>query len=311
MPVQGGGRDDSLREPPRAVVVIVTRDRPQDLARNLGAALQDLERDGGKVLVVDQSSDQSTRRVVERWPSVTYMRSAPGLSRGRNAAVAASSAPFVAFTDDDVVLSSGWLGAIIRSLDSAPEIGAICGRAVTPKGALIAGARAGIYRRPTNPFGLGSGFNLAIRRSALENAGAFDEQLGAGTRFRSAEDTDMLFRIMSKGWAVLCSDDIEVTHAEQRSVVQQLKVHHGYGIGAGAQSLKHVRAGDRTARRIAARELLKHMGWFVRSTLTLRWLISAYQACFVAGFVRGAITARSAFNVRSMPPARTDPPVAR
>lgn len=39
------------------------------------------------------------------------------------------------------------------------------------------------------------------------DAGPFDEQLGAGGRFASSEDTDMFYRVLRCGWVVMCRDE--------------------------------------------------------------------------------------------------------
>lgn len=274
---------------PVATVAIVTRGRPEAVARNLGRAFVDLLSAGAEVLVVDQSEDDATRTVVQEMSGVRYERSAPGLSRGRNVAITVSAGSIIAFTDDDVVLPMGWLDGILRVFAVNVEVGAVCGRAVDGRGRLLPGARAGTYRRPQSPFGLGSGFNLAFRRRALDDAGSFDELLGAGARFRSAEDTDMLYRVMRSGWAVVCSDEITVVHDERRSFHEQLSVHTAYGLGAGAQTIKQVLGGDRLAARVGLVELGSHVYWFFRSIISLKPRIAAFQVCFMFGFARGVV----------------------
>ncbi len=274
---------------PVATVAIVTRGRPEAVARNLGSAFVHLLSSGAEVLVVDQSEDDATRTVVQRMSGVRYERSAAGLSRGRNVAITVSAGSIVAFTDDDVVLPTGWLDGILHVFAVSEEAGAVCGRAVDDRGRLLAGARRGTYRRPQSPFGLGSGFNLALRREALDDAGSFDELLGAGARFRSAEDTDMLYRVMRSGWAVVCSDEITVVHDERRSLQEQLSVHTGYGLGAGAQTIKHVLTGDRLAARVGVVELGSHVYWFFRSIISLKPRIGVFQVCFMLGFARGVV----------------------
>lgn len=281
---------------PAATVAIVTRGRPEAVARNLGRAFAQLLTAGAEVLVVDQSEDDATRAVVQGLPGIRYERSAAGLSHGRNVAIALSAGPIVAFTDDDVVLPESWLERILQAFAAADAAGALCGRAFDGQGRLLPGAPAGTYERPMSPFGLGSGFNMALRRRALDDAGPFDESLGAGARFRSAEDTDMLYRVMRAGWAVVCSDDITVVHDERRSFREQLFVHTGYGIGAGAQTIKHISDGDRLAGRVAVSELGSHFYWFFRSLVSLKPRIAAFQICFLIGFARGVANGRATFR---------------
>lgn len=272
---------------PEIALVVVTRDRAELVARHLLPSLARALLDGVDALVVDQSGDERTAELVRDLPDVRYMRSGPGLSHGRNAAVAATSTPLIAFTDDDVSFPSTWAHDLMRAFEEVPEAGAVCGRATDPQGELLAGRPAGVYRRPTIPFALGSGFNMAFRREALEAAGPFDEELGAGARYRSGEDSDMLYRVMRAGWAVLCRDDITVVHDDWRSPRDLVRLHRDYGLGAGAQTIKHARSGDRTAARIGTAEAARHLAWIARSLLQGRRHAATLQLAWLRGFATG------------------------
>jgi GT2 family glycosyltransferase len=273
--------------PQRIALVVPTRDRPDILAETLLPALADLAAAGVAVLVVDQSSGPQTADLIAGVEGVGYVRSGPGTSRGRNVGVAETSTPLIAFTDDDVTLGPGWLDAIVSEFDRVEDAGAVCGRGVTPSGALLPGSRRGVYRWPTNPFGLGSGFNMAFRREALEAVGPFDEDLGGGARYGAGEDTDMLYRILRAGWSVVCSDEITVVHHDWRSPADELRVHRRYGVGAGAQTAKHLAAGDRRAGRIALRHAGSHLLTLGRSAATLRVHRARLQIAYLAGFAGG------------------------
>jgi len=271
----------------RIAAVVVTRDRPELFGRLVLPGLHELARGGFPVVVVDQGEDVETERLVRAASGFVYLTSPPGLSRGRNTAVEATSTELLAFADDDVVLPSGWLQLIVDAFDGHSDAGAVCGRGVTPAGRLLPGRDAGVYRFPTNPFGLGSGFNLAFRRAALEAAGPFDEELGAGSRFHAGEDTDLLYRVMRAGWCVVCSDEITVVHDDWRSGAAELRVHFRYGFGAGAQTAAHLAAGDRAAFRIGLQEAWKHVRTFAMSVLTFRVRIARLQVAFLVGLVAG------------------------
>ncbi len=270
-------------------LAIVTRDRAVKLEQYLLESLRPLLDDGYPVVVVDQSADDSTERLVRDVPEIHYLRSEPGISRARNVAVRWTESPFIAFTDDDVTLPPGWLDKILRIFDRSPSAGAICGRGVSPRGALLPGAGADEYRWPKNPFGLGSGFNMAFRCAVFEQIGLFDEDLGGGAPYRAAEDTDMFYRVMKAGWAVVCSDEITVVHHEWRSVTDERELHRGYGLGAGAQVARHVAAGDRTMIRIAAVETARHVATTARAALFFRPRLVRLQAAFLGGFFRGLV----------------------
>lgn len=271
-----------------AVLAVVTRNRAALFERHVLPSLVEAEHDGVPVVVVDQSDGPETRQLVEAaLPGARYLTSGPGLSCGRNVAIASTTEPIVVFTDDDVSFPPGWVARVVAAFEVAPDAGAVCGRATSDTGELLPGAAAGTYRHPVAPFGLGSGFNLAFRRAALDDAGPFDEALGAGARYRAGEDTDMLYRVLRAGWSVVCSDDITVVHHDWRTPREQLRLSFSYGLGAGAQTAKHVAMQDRTAGTIALQEAGRHLGWLVRKVATLVAKEVAMQLWFLAGLAVG------------------------
>jgi Glycosyl transferase family 2 len=275
-------------------LAVVTRDRTDQLARYLLPSLGPTIAAGHAVFVIDQSSDDSTERLVRDVAGIHYLRSEPGISRARNAAIRSTESPLLAFTDDDVTLFDGWLDTIARLLEAKPEAGAVCGRGVRADGSLLPGVHAGTYRWPKNPFGLGHGFNMAFRRAVFDDVGLFDEELGGGAPYASGEDTDMLYRAMRAGWAVVCSDEITVVHHEWRSSSDERRLHVGYGLGAGAQVARHVAAGDRVMLRLALLEVGRHLLTAARAVVTLQPHLLRLQVAFLGGLARGFVRSRRA-----------------
>ena len=276
-------------QPPAAdaVLIVCTRSRAALLERCLLPSLADAV-DGYPVVVVDQSTDDATAALLEPVAGVSRITSPPGLSRGRNAGIEATEEPIVAFTDDDVTLPPGWLARIAEIFRDDPEVAVVCGRAVTPEGVPMPGAPDGRYRWPTSPFGLASGFNMAFRRSALDTVGPFDEELGAGTRIGAGEDTDMLYRLLRAGFAVDCRSDITVVHDDWRTGPEEVGLHFRYGQGVGAQTIKHLRDGDREALRIGLRTAARQLYWMCAWIARGRWSALRRHPSFVGGMVVGA-----------------------
>ena len=252
------------RREPSVALVVVTRDRPDLLARYTLPSLKRISWEPAEIVIVDQSAGPETYELVGDQPGARVLRSAPGLSRGRNLAVAETDTPFIVFTDDDVEFGPGWLQRVERLFDE-PAVGAVCGRGVDSLGRPLPFKPEGLYRYPTSPFGLGHGFNVAFRRAALEQAGPFDERLGSGAPVPAAEDTDMLYRVMKAGWAARCDDGITVRHHSWRNAEQERAAHRNYGLGFAAQTAKHLRKRDLAAARMAASEITGHMFWLAVS----------------------------------------------
>lgn len=152
-----------------ASVVICTRNRPGDLADCL-RSLAAQTRLPAEVLVVDASDDDASRRVVEICAAtaplrrVRSLRTAPGLTRQRNAGVEAATGDVVTFLDDDVVLEPDYLARILELFEVDPALAGAEGAVATPS---LGGRRrlANLFRHAflMNALGRGRG----VRRSGF------------------------------------------------------------------------------------------------------------------------------------------------
>ena len=80
------------------------------------------ERDAGQslqVIVVDASTDDKTRRVVEGFPGTIYLRNELGyghMTAGRNIGLAVATGDVISFIDDDAFAHPGWLQALLAGV---------------------------------------------------------------------------------------------------------------------------------------------------------------------------------------------------
>lgn len=270
---------------PSVSVAICTRDRPDDLKRAL-ASVTSQDFDGYEVLVVDQSTSERTRGIVEEaratFPSITYVKlGTPGLSRAYNSALGSARGALIAFTDDDCIAPPGWLASIARAFEKQPAIGLLYGQVLLPpelkdrEGAegvtpqLIIERRRILSRRDGfRVFGMGA--NFAARRSACIEIGGFDEVLGGGGPLQSAQDFDFAYRLYRAGWAILLEPGVAVFHHGFRSAEDWPGVVRSYGIGVGGFYWKHVRAGDAYAARLLGAMLLRETAGVMRKLVRRR-----------------------------------------
>ena len=214
-------------------VVVCTRNRPDALERCL-SALAALAPAPAEIIVVDNDPRSGqTCRVTDQHQGIRYIpEERPGLSAARNAGVLAATGDIIAFTDDDVIVDEGWVGAI----DEAFADGGVT--AVT---GLVLPAElktAAQYAFQTDVFGwgrgyraldfdctffeatkdggvpvwrLGAGANMAFRRDAFERVGLFDERLGAGASGCS-EDSELWYRLLAEGHRCRYWPSAEVLH---------------------------------------------------------------------------------------------------
>jgi GT2 family glycosyltransferase len=173
-----------------ASIVIPTRERPSYLEVALRSVAEQAFHAGVEVIVVDDAGPSAaTRALVERFGARYEPHEGPlGLNVARNTGVQRSSGELVAFLDDDVRAGPGWLAALLDAAREHRDVEVFAG-AIRPR---FEGARwrsCGREDAPITSLDLGPldtearyawGANMAIRRTALERVGRFDESLTDG-----------------------------------------------------------------------------------------------------------------------------------
>lgn len=242
-------------------VAVATRDRPQGLARCLLGILsgESLPRE---LVVVDQGKTDASG-VVSSFdaPAGVALRHVGqariGLSASRNEAVRLTTAPILAFTDDDCVPEARWLTEIDRAYRESPELGTVTGP-VLPLGPPTAGTYPVASREGSRrvaffgyvpPWQPGTGANMAVRRDWLSRVGGYDERLGVGSRGGGAEDIDLVFRLLQAGAHIRYEPGALVRH-ERQPAHRRRATRRTYGRGIGALCGLLLREGDALALRV-------------------------------------------------------------
>ena len=149
-----------------------------------------------RILVVDDRRDRAHPLEGVARPGVMLLEgTGSGPAAARNIGWRAGEAPWVVFVDDDVVPTEDWLADLHTDLMSAAlDVVAVQGRVNVPLAP---------DRRPTdwerNVTGLESArwitADMAVRRTALEKIGGFDERFPRAYR----EDADLALRLQAEG----------------------------------------------------------------------------------------------------------------
>jgi GT2 family glycosyltransferase len=252
---------------PSVTVVVSTRDREDSLRAALRSLLA-VDYPDFDVIVVDNAArtDDTANVVISLADPRIRMIKEPvaGLSRARNTGVAHATGRIIAFTDDDVVVDPGWLGALVRGFARDPNVGCVTG--MVPSAELETPAQAyfdvkvgwadscrprlfdlGAHRvdQPLYPYlagTFGAGANFAVSRDALAAVGAFDEALGAGSPAKGGEDIDFFLRTILAGQAIAYEPAAIVWHHHRRELSSLRGQMDGYGSGLSAFAFKHLMA---------------------------------------------------------------------
>ena len=204
----------------RVSVVVSTYNRADRLPAALEALLAQQGDVPYEIVVVDNNSTDDTAAVVHQLARsaggrVRYaFEPRQGLSYGRNTGIALARSPIIAFTDDDVRVSSDWVLQLRRAFDEHPEAGYVGGRVLPewlspPPPWLTTAHWAPLalqdYGREVQVSGRERaiclvGANLAFRKQVFERIGMFTASLGrVKDGIGSTEDHDMQLRTWRAG----------------------------------------------------------------------------------------------------------------
>src|SRR4051812_16745203 len=108
-------------------VILCTRDRPAFLQAALPAVRAALRPEDEAVVVDSASVDPEVRRVAETAGFRVVRAPRPGLALARNVGIDATTAPIVAFTDDDCRPQLGWTARLAAHFTD-PSVGFVTGQ---------------------------------------------------------------------------------------------------------------------------------------------------------------------------------------
>jgi GT2 family glycosyltransferase len=175
-----------VRQPPVSIV-IPTTGRPGYLEVALASLAPQAAAAGAEVVVLAHGDDPALRAVARRHTArYEPIAAGGGINVVRNAGVGATTAPVIAFVDDDVEVPPTWLPALLGALDADPGADAFGGPITVRLEGPDVPVSCGRDAAPITELDLGAddvedawawGANFAVRRSAFGRIGPFDERL--------------------------------------------------------------------------------------------------------------------------------------
>lgn len=209
-----------------AVSVVIPTWNGYELLRDALGSLRRQSLQGAEVVVVDNgSTDGTPERLAAEYPEVTVLAlpTNRGFAAAVNEGIRASSGEVVVLMNNDTVAEPGWLEALVRAVESAPDIGACASRmliAAAPDRIDSAGDRMGLFAsaighgEPDGPHFstrrevlTASAGAAAYRRSVLEEVGLFDERF-----FAYFEDVDLGLRLRLAGYRCVYVPEARIHH---------------------------------------------------------------------------------------------------
>ena len=236
------------------------------------ASLRRLERaEECEILVVDNESTTSTRRVLAGLPGVTVVPLATnrGFAGGMNAGIAAARGRFIALFNNDLVVGPGWLAQGLRVLED-PKVGLVGGPQFPWDGEIVPRSEEGglalVGMDPELGFTvLGpapskrqvvaalDGCNILARTDLLRRLGGFDPDY-----FAYYEDVDLCARAWALGYETVFDPQMPVWHRRGQSSDQVARRRAFWSARNQIMNIaKHFP--EMSWRRAAARVALEHL----------------------------------------------------
>lgn len=227
-----------------------------------------------QIIVVDNGSGESIRRIIRRFPVVYVNEERKGPSYARNRGLEVASGDMVAFLDADCVADKYWLNSLVRSFVRS-TVGGAGGRIlklqprtwVEHSAEELNDQQVALQYLPFFPGPWIATGNAAYRMSVLQELGGFDTELQTG------EDVDLAWRVWMLGYEIITVPEAIVYHAAKASVGEYFKQYFRYAVGHTLLFKKHRSA---TGRQIFIdtypfKGLAKTMGAVLPKRLA-RWL---------------------------------------
>jgi GT2 family glycosyltransferase len=228
---QAPDRGPGLTTPSVDVIVVNWNSKAHTLACLAAIEPQLAEVHGSVVTVVDNgSTDGSIAEITTKYPRARFvpLGTNRGFTGGLSAALATSRARNVVFLNNDAIPEHGWLAAITRAIDDAPnDVVSAGGRIISIDGERIdfiggmltfdghafqEGFRMPLGAKPEPKSGdeilFACGGNMISRREALLDLGGLDDDY-----FAYLEDVDFGWRTWIAGKRVIFEPRASVRHA--------------------------------------------------------------------------------------------------
>jgi GT2 family glycosyltransferase len=247
---QAHSRKRGPRARPTSVSVVVTGSHDPMLLERCLRSIFACDYPDFDVIVVEQrtASHAIARMLEERFDGERRLHlvedGGAGVSRARNAGLAAATGDVVMFVDDDVLVDAQWISRCRAAFERDRDVACVTGLLLSPQlendaqlrcerfASVARDFERKVFRLPdgptTHPFfyytpgSMGSGANTALRADVARELGGFDPALGSGTPSLGGEDLDVYGRLLQAGHTVAYEPSV-IAWQEHHDGVAQLR----------------------------------------------------------------------------------------
>jgi len=201
-----------------------------------------------ELIIIDQNQDGKIDDIVQKYKKDFFINhikiKEKGLSHARNIGIKYVTGDIISFPDDDCEYPKNLLENVFNTFLDKKNYNIITGTSLDREvkkqncGKLL---KTNTEINCRNIFQTAISFSIFIDFSNKNNA-LFDEKLGAGTYFGSAEETDYLFRLLINGYkGFYYPEKIFIYHpTKEINFPESRERAYSYGLGFGAFFKKHL-----------------------------------------------------------------------
>lgn len=222
----------------RFSLIVATLGRDTDVAALCDTLLVQ-GRSDFEVIIVDQNDDDRIGPVeaayAERLTLQRLRSDVRNANHARNLGLRHARGEIVTFPDDDCLYPPDVLDRVDATFAADAALHVLSGPAASPVG----GLGSGRWRTESGPIDLVTvwtsviEFNLFLRRETALALGGFDQAMGPGSPFGSAEGNDLVCRAMARGWAARYDAALRIIHPDKRLSDVAVERAQRYGRGLG------------------------------------------------------------------------------
>ena len=223
--------------PPKVSIIVATLNNEATINECLNAIFElNYPKDFLEVIVVDGCSKDATVEIAEKY-RVKVISAPLNAPAAYNYAIKMISNEALGFIDADAKVEKEWLNKLVACLDD-PQVAGVSGGIETWNAENVWARIIGYdlksrYARLRNDAVRIATMNLLLKKSVIEEVGGFDEKLP------SQYDTDLGFRITSRGYKILFEPDAKCYHFNRSTLNAYFRQQLQYGKNTAKLYLKH------------------------------------------------------------------------
>lgn len=219
---------------PLVSIVVVTHNSLEFVAPCLESIAAETSYPNYEVIVVDNASTDGTREAVrarmtdgDRRVRLQEMPANAGFAAANNAGARAAGGDYLVLLNSDTIVTSGWLGRLLRHLQRHPEVGLVCpvtnfaGNEAMIEIAYVSAEEMQIFAHDVARSHAGRLLEIAVaplfcamtRKALWNDLGGLDERFEVGM----FEDDDLSLQVRKRGLRVAAAEDCFVHHFGQGS----------------------------------------------------------------------------------------------